>query len=147
MTSPGGLLLVLAVLVPSVGVLAGLALGGRNTRRVVLATLPLGLGIAIAIAGAQVRSGADVVYLLGGWTPPLGVALRADALSAVMLVAVAVVICGIAIYALGDFNTPAGTKEARAPLTFWTLLLAVWGSLNLVLVSADCSRSTSRSSF
>jgi hypothetical protein len=23
-----------------------------------------------------------VVYLLGGWTPPLGVALRADALSA-----------------------------------------------------------------
>jgi formate hydrogenlyase subunit 3/multisubunit Na+/H+ antiporter MnhD subunit len=54
-----------------------------------------------------------------------------------MLVAVAVVICGIAIYALGDFSTPAGTKEARAPLTFWTLLLAVWGSLNLVLVGAD----------
>jgi multicomponent Na+:H+ antiporter subunit D len=137
MTSPGGLLLVLAVLVPSVAVLAGLALGGRNARRVVLATLPLGLGIAIAIAGARMRSGADVVYLLGGWTPPLGVALRADSLSAVMLVAVAVVICGIAIYALGDFSTPAGTKEARAPLTFWTLLLAVWGSLNLVLVSAD----------
>jgi multicomponent Na+:H+ antiporter subunit D len=137
MTSPGGLLLVLAVLVPSAAVLAGLAFGGRNARRVVLATLPLGLGIAIAIAGAQVRSGADVVYLLGGWTPPLGVALRADALSAVMLVAVAVAICGIAIYALGDFGTPAGTKEARGALTFWTLLLAVWGSLNLVLVSAD----------
>jgi formate hydrogenlyase subunit 3/multisubunit Na+/H+ antiporter MnhD subunit len=136
LTTPGGLLLVLAVLVPSVGVLAGLAFGGHNAERVALATLPPGLGIAIAIAGALLRSGADVVYLLGGWTPPLGVALRADALSAVMLLAVAVVICGIAIYALGDFGTPAGA-QARAPLTFWTLLLAVWGSLNLVLVSAD----------
>ena len=27
--------------------------------------------------------------------------------------------------------------EARAPLTFWLLLLAVWGSLNLVFVSGD----------
>jgi formate hydrogenlyase subunit 3/multisubunit Na+/H+ antiporter MnhD subunit len=137
MTTPGGLLLVLAVIVPSVGVLVGLALGGRNAQRVAVIALPLGLGVATAIAAAFVRSGSAVVYLLGGWAPPLGVALRADGLSVVMLLAVAVVICGIAIYALADFHTPRGAIEARAPLTLWTLLLAVWGSLNLVLVSAD----------
>jgi hypothetical protein len=86
---------------------------------------------------ALVRSGAPVVYLLGGWAPPLGVALRGDGLSVVMLIAVAVVICAIAVFARGDFATPAGVTEARAPLTFWTLLLAVWGSLNLVLVKVD----------
>jgi formate hydrogenlyase subunit 3/multisubunit Na+/H+ antiporter MnhD subunit len=137
MTTPGGLLLVLAVVVPLLGVLLGLALGGRNPQRVALATLPLGLGIAIAIAYALARSGGAVVYLLGGWPPPLGVALRADGLSAVMLPLAAVVICAIAVYARGDFSTPAGVREARAPFTFWTLLLAVWGSLNLVLVSSD----------
>jgi formate hydrogenlyase subunit 3/multisubunit Na+/H+ antiporter MnhD subunit len=137
MTTPGGLLLVLAVLVPFVGVLVGLALGGRNAQRVVLVTLPLGLGIVIAVADITVRSGAAVIYLLGAWAPPLGVALRADGLSAVMLLVVAVVVCAIAVYARADFGTPPGAKEARAPLTFWTLLLAVWGSLNLVLVSGD----------
>ena len=31
----------------------------------------------------------------------------------------------------------AGTPEKRAPFAFWLLLLAVWGSLNLVFVSGD----------
>jgi multicomponent Na+:H+ antiporter subunit D len=137
MTTPGGLLLVLAVLVPFIGVLAGLVLGGRHAKRVALVTLLPGLGLAIAIADALVRSGDTLVYLLGGWVPPLGVALRADGLAAVMLVLTAVVICGIAVYALADFRTPPGVGEARAPLVFWMLLLAVWGSLNLVFVSGD----------
>ena len=34
LTTPGGLLLVLAVLVPFLGVLAGFVLGGRNAQRV-----------------------------------------------------------------------------------------------------------------
>jgi multicomponent Na+:H+ antiporter subunit D len=137
MTTPGGLLLVLAVLMPFVGVLAALVLGGRHAQSVALATLLPGLGLAIAIADALVRSGDTLVYLLGGWVPPLGIALRADGLAAVMLVITAVVICGIAFYALADFRTPPGVGEARAPLVFWTLLLAVWGSLNLVFVSGD----------
>jgi multicomponent Na+:H+ antiporter subunit D len=78
--------------------------------------------------------GETLVYVLGGWAPPLGIALRADGLAVVMLLAVAVVICGIGVYARGDFGTPAGVREARAPLMYWLLLLAVWGSLNLVFV-------------
>jgi formate hydrogenlyase subunit 3/multisubunit Na+/H+ antiporter MnhD subunit len=136
-TTPGGLLLVLAVLAPFAGVLAGIVLGKRGPQRVALATLVAGLAIVIGIANALVCSGDAVVYILGGWTPPLGVALRADGLSVVMLLAIAVVIGGIGVYARADFGTPPGVREARAPFVFWPLLLAVWGSLNLVFVSGD----------
>jgi len=137
LTTPGGWLLLAAVLAPFVGVLAGLALGGRGAQRVATLTLPVGLAIAGGVAWTLVQSGDTVVYLLGGWAPPLGIALRADSLSAAMLLAVAVVICGIGVYARADFGNPAGTPEKRAPFVFWLLLLAVWGSLNLVFVSGD----------
>jgi len=136
-TTPGGLLLVAAVLVPFVGVLAGFALGGRNAQRAATLTILAGVGIAIAIVAAMARSDDDLVYLLGGWAPPLGIALRADGLALVMIPAIAVVILGIGVYARADFATPPGVREARAPLVFWTLLLAIWGSLNLVFVSGD----------
>ena len=137
LTTPGGWLLLLAVLAPFVGVLAGLALGGRNAQRVAMLTMPVGLAVAAGIAWSLVQSGDTVVYLLGGWAPPLGIALRADGLSAVMLLAVAVVVCGIGVYARADFGSAPGEPEKRAPLVYWLLLLAVWGSLNLVFVSGD----------
>ena len=137
MTTPGGLLLPLSVLVPFMGVLAGFALGGRNAQRVAMVTIAAGVGLSIAVAAALLTSGSAVVYVLGGWAPPLGIALRADGLSAVMMVAVAVVVGGIGLYARGAFGTPEGVREARAPFVYWLLLLAVWGSLNLVFTSGD----------
>jgi formate hydrogenlyase subunit 3/multisubunit Na+/H+ antiporter MnhD subunit len=137
LTTPGGWLLVLAVLAPFVGVLAGLALGGRNAQRVAALVLPIGLAVAAGIAWTLVQTGDTMVYLLGGWAPPLGIALRADGLSAAMLLAIAVVVCGIGIYARADFGTAAGEPEKRASFVYWLLLLAVWGSLNLVFVSGD----------
>jgi formate hydrogenlyase subunit 3/multisubunit Na+/H+ antiporter MnhD subunit len=137
LTTPGGILLVMAVLVPFVGVLVGLMLGGRHAQHVAALTLPAGLAIAAGLAATLLQSGETIVYLLGGWAPPLGIALRADTLSLVMMLAVAVVICGIGLYARSDFGSVAGAAEARAPFTFWLLLLAVWGSLNLVFVSGD----------
>ena len=137
LATPGGLLVMLAVLVPFLGVLAGLVLGTRRVRFVAFVTLAIGSAIAIAISWTLLESGATVVYLPGGWAPPLGIALRADGLSVVMLLTVALVICGIALYANADFATPLGAPDARMPFTFWLLLLAVWGSLNLVFVSSD----------
>ncbi len=136
-TTPGGWLLPLAILMPFVGVLAGLALGGRHARSVAMLTIAAGLAAAIAIASAALRMGDSLVYVLGGWSPPLGIALRADGIAVAMIVAVAVVITGIGIYARTDFATPRGVGEARAPMLYWMLLLAVWGSLNLVFVSGD----------
>jgi multicomponent Na+:H+ antiporter subunit D len=137
LTTPGGWLLLVAVLAPFVGVLAGLALGGRSAQRVATLTLPLGLAVAAGIAWTLLQSGDTVVYLLGGWAPPLGIALRADGLSAAMLLAVAVVVCGIGAYARADFGSVSGEPAQRASVVYWLLLLAVWGSLNLVFVSGD----------
>jgi multicomponent Na+:H+ antiporter subunit D len=136
-TTAGGFLLVLALVLPLVGVLAALTMGGRNARRVAFLTIPLGLALAIAIVVELVQSGTTLVYLLGGWAPPLGIALRADGLSAVMLPTTAVIILAVAFFARDDFSTPAGVDEARAPLMFWTLLLAVWGALNAVFLAGD----------
>ena len=135
--TPGGSLLVLALALPVAGLLLAFAAGGRHAERIVLATLPLGVVLAIAIVVAMLRAGGPLVYLLGGWVPPLGVALRADSLAAVMLVTTAVVICAVGVFARAEFGTPAGTAEARAPLAFWLLLLAVWAGLNTVFLAGD----------
>ncbi len=137
MTTPGGTLLVLAVLLPVIGLLVGFVLGGRHARSVALLTIALGGAIAIAIADAVLVSGGILVYVLGAWTPPLGIILQADGLSAAMLLAGAVVVAGIAVYAGQDFGTARGAPESRRSLAFWLLLLAVWGGLNLVFVTRD----------
>ena len=136
MSTPGGLLLALAVLLPFVGMLLGLVAGGRHVRRIAFATLFVGLALALAITSAWLQVG-ELVYLLGDWPPPLGIALRADGPSVAMLLAVAFVVCGIGLYARADFDTPVGSSESRTAFTYWLLLLAVWGSLNLVFVSGD----------
>ncbi|MGH7788920.1 MAG: complex I subunit 5 family protein [Candidatus Binatia bacterium] len=133
----GGFLLVLSLVIPVMGVVLAFAAGGRWIERIALLTMPLGLAVAVAIAVSVVESAAPVVYLLGGWTPPLGVALRADGPAAVMLVMTAVVVGAVGIFAYADFRTPAGTAEGRAPFAFWLLLLGVWGGLNTVFLSGD----------
>ena len=136
-TTPDGLLLVLAVMVPFVGALAAFTLGGRLARPVAGGTILAGVAVVAAIAISMGQPGAELVYLLGGWAPPLGVALRADGFALVMMVMVALVVLGIGLYARPDFATPPGEREARRPLVFWTLLLAIWGSLNLMFLSGD----------
>ena len=137
LTTPGGILLVLAVLLPVIGVLAGLVVGGRHARSIALITIVAVLAITLTVADAVLVSGGKLVYLLGGWSPPLGIILRADGLSAAMLLAAAVVVAGIAVYAGQDFGTARGAPESRKSLAFWLLLLAVWGGLNLVFVTRD----------
>lgn len=132
----GAGLLAAVVLLPFGAMLLGLMLGGRWAQHLTFALLPLQLGLSATVAWFWLR-GDMLVYLLGGWSPPLGIALRADGMAVAMLLAVLVVVGGIAVYALGDFSMPRNGPEARAPLTFWLLLLAVWGSLNLAFVSGD----------
>jgi multicomponent Na+:H+ antiporter subunit D len=133
----GGFLLVLSLVVPVAGVLLAFVAGGRHVERIALTTMLLGLVIAAAIAGAMARTGGGLVYLLGDWSPPLGVALRADWLSAVMIAITALVICAVGIFAHGEFQIPEGSVEARAPFAFWILLLAVSGALNTVFLAGD----------
>jgi formate hydrogenlyase subunit 3/multisubunit Na+/H+ antiporter MnhD subunit len=133
----GGFLLVLAIVLPVAGVLLSLALGGRHSDRIALILMPAGLAVAVAIAAGVWRTGNVLKYLLGGWDPPLGVALRADGLSAVMLLTTALVICATGAFARAVFRAPVEAPETRAPLVFWTLLLAVWGALNAICLGND----------
>ena len=135
-TTAGGFLLVLAIVLPVVGVLLSLALGGRQAERVAFVVMPAELVVAVVIAARIWRTHDILQYLVGGWTPPLGIAFRADGLSAVMIVTSALLICGIGLFARTQFAAPRGA-ETRAPLMFWTLLLAVWGALNVVFIGGD----------
>jgi formate hydrogenlyase subunit 3/multisubunit Na+/H+ antiporter MnhD subunit len=136
-TTIGGHLLVLSLVVPLAGALMAFVVGGRHVERIAFAVMALGLAIAVAILIALLKTDGPLVYLLGGWQPPLGVALQADGLSAVMMVTTAIVICAVGVYARADFRTPASLVEARAPFALWILLLAVWGALNTVFLGGD----------
>src|SRR6516164_10910230 len=125
----GGFLLVLAIVLPVAGAMLSLVLGGRYAERVALTVMPTGVVVALAIGAIVWRTHDVLQYFVGNWDPPLGVAFRADGLSAVMIVTAALLICGIGLFARAQFPTPHGA-ETRAPLAFWTLLLAVWAALN-----------------
>ena len=132
----GGFLLVLAIVLPVAGALLSLALGGRYAERIAFIVMPAGLAVSIAILVSVWRTHNALQYFVGNWYPPLGVAFRADGLSAAMMVTAALLICGIGLFAREQFFAQPG-PEQRAPLVFWILLLAVWASLNAVFIGSD----------
>jgi len=136
-TTGGGYLLVLAIIVPVIGMLLSLVIGGRYAERIALALMPAGIGLSLAIAIEIWVTGQPLVYILGGWTPPLGIALRADGFSAVMLVTSALVITAAGYFARINFATPPEFSEKRATLAFWTLLQGLWAALTVVFLGGD----------
>ncbi len=136
-TTPGGFLLVLAILVPIIGILLIWTLGSRRTELVALTTLAIGAAVALAILTELTGTGSAVIYLVGGWRPPLGLALRADGLSVVLIVLTAIVIGAVGIFAKGQFGYDPDEPEKRAPTVFWTLLLGISGALNLIFLGDD----------
>jgi multicomponent Na+:H+ antiporter subunit D len=136
-TTPGGYLLVLAILLPVAGIVLSFTPGGRNAERVALYSTPFGFALACAIAFHVGRAGKPVVYAIGGLPPPLGIALRADGISAVMLVAAAVIMAAAALYARVKFATPDDVRESRSSLTFWIMLQAIWAALIIIFVGGD----------
>ncbi len=136
-TTPGGYLLVLAVILPVAGILLIVALGGRWLGRIVIATLAANLAVCAAVALKIAGSGTSLVYVVGAWQPPLGIALRADGISAAMIGMTAMIICAAALF---GWNEYAGKREepgARAPVVFWSLLLAISSALNALFIGAD----------
>ena len=69
--------------------------------------------MAAAIAVIVWRSGHPIAYVVAGFEPPLGIALRADGVSSVMLVATALLVPAAALFARASFATPrvSGTRK------------------------------------
>ncbi len=135
-TASGGLL-ALAILLPALGVLLSFLIGGRRAEWIALGLMPIEFVVAIAIACLVWRSGQPLVYTLAGYAPPLGIALRADGFSAVMLVTAGLIAPAAGLFARTNFATPQGAAERRAPLVFWTLLQGVQAGLSLLFLSGD----------
>ncbi len=106
-------------------------LGARAMRRLVLWWLvPGSLGIAIAVAARLLQADTALVVHLGGIAPPLGIALRADGLSACFLLTAAIVMGATFLF----LDPPEEDRRGRA---LWALLPALWGGVNLAFVAND----------
>ena len=130
-------LLVLAIVLPLAGVLLSLALGGRHVERIAFVLLPSGLVVALIIFANIWRSGERLIYIVGDWTPPLGIALRADGLSAAMMAMTAIVVCAVGVFAHADFDARAEAAKARAPFGVLDMLMAIWGAMNMIFLGGD----------
>jgi formate hydrogenlyase subunit 3/multisubunit Na+/H+ antiporter MnhD subunit len=123
--------------VPAATALAIIVAGGRWARQVAALGIVVGVGLALALAARVEIDQHAINYVLGGWQPPLGIALRADGLAATMVVLAAVIIAATALYAAPIFGPTTEGGETRASLTFWTCLMAIWSGLAIAFLSND----------
>jgi len=122
-------LLIWLVALPLAGALAALLLPRRAT------ATAIATGVATTLAAAALLHGVATQgvmhYAIGGWTGGLGIALRADGLSALLVLMNALVVLAASVYASAYFRKPS--QRAR----FWPLWLLLWTSLNALLLSGD----------
>ena len=135
--TPGGFLLVLMLVAPVTGLLLGFALGGHAARRSTLGLLPVCLAMTLVLLAGVLHARSPVVAFVGGWAPPLGLALRADGLAAAMLLTTALIMSAIALFSRRDYHTLPGATETRSSLAFWGFLLALWAALNAAFLGGD----------
>jgi multicomponent Na+:H+ antiporter subunit D len=133
----GGALLVLAIVMPAVAIVALFVLGGRWGPRVTAIALGGQILIAFRVLYLVWAGGQPVAYVVGGFAPPLGISLRADGVSAVMMLTSAVISAAAALYAWRDYGPRPDGRERRGALVFLSSLLAIGAALNLLFTSSD----------
>jgi len=105
--------------------------GPRSSLGLVAATL-VGIWLALIRLILDFNDIGLQLYPIGSWSAPLGIDLRADGLSVVMLGMTATVGSFISLYALGYF---AGERVLGG--RFWPLWWFLWAALNALFLSAD----------
>ena len=122
----------LALFAPLFGAILAFALP-RGATAIGLVSVLATCGAVAMLARAVLEAGA-VVTPLGGWEPPLGIALRADGLSVAMLAMTGVV--GLLV-SLGALDSLKGTAQLRQRQYFWPLWLLLLTGMNGVYLSTD----------
>ena len=134
----------LSVLLPILGAALSVVLGTSVTAQRVIALVTL--GAVAAVAGVLLvtadRSG-PVVTALGGWAPPVGIALVADRLSALLLLVSTLVALAVLVYAISQRIADFGRRMASS--TFYPMYLVLSAGVSLAYLRATCSRCSSRS--
>jgi formate hydrogenlyase subunit 3/multisubunit Na+/H+ antiporter MnhD subunit len=119
---------VIAIAAPLVGALAAVA-APRIAAASGLAATAFAAG-AVVLLALQVHAGGPVAVALGGWGAPLGIDLRADGLSVLMLALTALVGSLVCLAALSG-------QGRRPDPSFWGLWLLLLAGLNGVFLSGD----------
>ncbi|WP_226346040.1 Na+/H+ antiporter subunit D [Agilicoccus flavus] len=129
----------LPVVLPLIG--AGLTLiGSRDDRfqRVVSLTV---LGLVLAASAAMLvlsHTRGTLAVAVGGWPPPMGIALVVDRLSALMLVTSTLVTAGVVLYAIGQGRSSDDETDAGSPLPiFHPTLMVLIAGVSTTFVSGD----------
>ncbi len=107
----------------------------------------LGLLLMTGALLATIIAHGPLHHFPGGWAAPLGIALNADALAALLLALTGGVGAAITIYATGYWPASAppsnghaaadGHAPAPSPPAFWPLWFFAWSALNAMFLSAD----------
>ncbi|MCB1801365.1 MAG: oxidoreductase [Gammaproteobacteria bacterium] len=122
-------LLIWPVALPLIGSMVALVWPRRSglvATVAMLATLAASLAVVRGVAEHGVLQ-----HALGGWQPGLGIALRADVLSAALLLMSALVALAASVYATHYFADPH--RQAR----FWPLWLMLVTALHALFLSGD----------
>jgi multicomponent Na+:H+ antiporter subunit D len=105
---------------------------GERAHRPLTAGVVTAQGWALTGLVMQIWENGPQRHHVGGWRAPLGIDLRADGLSAAMLIMTALVGSFVSVYGLGYFS-----KNQRSGSFFWPLWWFVWAALNALFLSAD----------
>lgn len=124
--------IILTLMVPLFGALAAFALP-RAAGAIGMASVT-GTGAAVLWLAQGVQAARSVTMDLGGWAPPLGIALRADGLSVAMLAMTALVGLLVSLGALDSYKDAANWRQRRY---FWPLWLLLLTGMNGVYLSTD----------
>ena len=117
------------IIIPLLGSLLSI-IWSRFASFIAISSNLLALAASISIV-AQVHQSGPLIHQLGSWQAGLGITLRADALSSILLLMSMLVISAATFYATTYFSDPL--KRAR----FWPLWLMLVVALNALLMSGD----------
>lgn len=123
---------------PLLGAFGAVAFAGRLARLAVAGTSAATVLAAFVLAHEALSQG-RIEVALGGWAPPLGIALAVDGLSLALIVMSALVMVGAGIAARQTIGPAGWSSEpgTRMAFGFWPLMLLLWASLNAVFLSRD----------
>ncbi len=121
--------LIWLVAMPLAGALATFLLPRFATALVISTGIVTSISAAILLYAVATQG--VMLYEIGGWSAGLGIALRADGLSSLLLMMAAIVLLASSIYASTYFSD--NSLRSR----FWPLWLLLWTSLNALLLSGD----------
>ncbi len=118
----------MVVVVPLAGAVACF-LWPRRRVLLGLVTAPAVMACVIGLC-LRVLEGGVRRYTVGGWSAPLGIDLRADGLSLLMLLVTGVAGLAVSIYSSASFDRKKG-------ISFWPLWFFLWAALNALFLSTD----------